>query len=129
MRSKIEMEFKERLKELRKRRGLSQVVLAERLGLSKSTIGAYETGDITPSLDALNLLADFFNVDINYLLGKEDGSTYYLDPEAAEIANEIYNRKDLRMLFDTTRKISKEDLQFIVRMVEGLKKDANDDGA
>jgi len=123
------MEFKERLKELRKRRGLSQVVLAERLGLSKSTIGAYETGDITPSLDALNLLADFFNVDINYLLGKEDGSTYYLDPEAAEIANEIYNRKDLRMLFDTTRKISKEDLQFIVRMVEGLKKDANDDGA
>ncbi len=129
MRSKIEMEFKERLKELRKRRGLSQVVLAERLGLSKSTIGAYETGDITPSLDALNLLADFFNVDINYLLGKEDGSTYYLDPEAAEIANEIYNRKDLRMLFDTTRKISKEDLQFIVRMVEGLKKDADDDGA
>lgn len=129
MRSKIEMEFKERLKELRKRRGLSQVVLAERLGLSKSTIGAYETGDITPSLDALNLLADFFNVDINYLLGKEDGSTYYLDPEAAEIANEIYNRKDLRMLFDTTRKISEEDLQFIVRMVEGLKKDADDDGA
>lgn len=122
------MEFKERLKELRKRRGLSQVVLAERLGLSKSTIGAYETGDITPSLDALNLLADFFNVDINYLLGKEDGSTYYLDPEAAEIANEIYNRKDLRMLFDTTRNISKEDLQFIVRMVEGLKKDASDDG-
>ena len=128
MRSKIEMEFKERLKELRKRRGLSQVVLAERLGLSKSTIGAYETGDITPSLDALNLLADFFNVDINYLLGKEDGSTYYLDPEAAEIANEIYNRKDLRMLFDTTRKISKEDLQFIVRMVEGLQK-KDDDGA
>lgn len=128
MRSKIEMEFKERLKELRKRRGLSQVVLAERLGLSKSTIGAYETGDITPSLDALNLLADFFNVDINYLLGKEDGSVYYLDPEAAEIANEIYNRKDLRMLFDTTRNISKEDLQFIVRMVEGLQK-KDDDGA
>lgn len=128
MRSKIEMEFKERLKELRKRRGLSQVVLAERLGLSKSTIGAYETGDITPSLDALNLLADFFNVDINYLLGKEDGSTYYLDPEAAEIANEIYNREDLRMLFDTTRNISKEDLQFIVRMVEGLQK-KDDDGA
>ena len=127
MGSKITMEFKDRLKELRKRRGLSQVVLADRLGLSKSTIGAYETGDITPSLDALNALADFFNVDINYLLGKEDGSTYYLDPEAAELANEIYNREDLRILFDATRKISKEDLQFIVRMVEGLKKD--DDGA
>ena len=63
------MDFKERLKELRQQRGVSQAVLAERLGMSKSTIGAYETGDITPSLEALNALADFFNVDINYLHG------------------------------------------------------------
>lgn len=41
------MDFKERLKELRKRKGLSQVALSERLGLSKSTIGAY---DIYPHL-------------------------------------------------------------------------------
>ena len=75
------MDFKERLKDLRKRRGLSQVALAERLGLSKSTIGAYETGDITPSLEALNLIADFFNVDIDYLLGKEEVSTYIITPE------------------------------------------------
>ena len=116
------MEFKDRLKELRKRRGLSQVTLAEKLGLSKSTIGAYETGDISPSLEALNLIADFFNVDINYLLGKEDGSTYYLDPEAAELANEIANRSELKVLFDATRDISKEDIEVVIRMLEGLKK-------
>lgn len=116
------MDFKERLKDLRKRKGLSQVALAERLGLSKSTIGAYETGDIQPSLEAANAIADFFNVDLNYLMGAESGSTYYLDPEAAELATEIYNRDDLRILFDATRKISKEDLQFVIRMVEGLKK-------
>lgn len=120
------MEFKERLRELRKSRGLSQVALAEKLGMAKSTIGAYETGDITPSLPALNAIADYFNVDLNYLTGEADGSTYYLDPEAAEIANEIYNNKELRILFDTTRNVSKEDLQFIVRMVEGLKKDEGD---
>lgn len=116
------MEFKDRLKELRKRKGLSQVTLAEKLGLSKSTIGAYETGDISPSLEALNLIADFFNVDINYLLGKEDGSTYYLDPEAAELANEIANRSELKVLFDATRDISKEDIEVVIRMLEGLKK-------
>lgn len=115
------MEFKERLRELRKRRGLSQVVLAERLGLSKSTIGAYETGDISPSLEALNAIADFFNVDIDYLLGKEEGSTYYLDPEAAELAKEIANREELRVLFDATRDISKEDIDVVIRMLEGLK--------
>lgn len=116
------MEFKDRLKELRKRKGLSQVALANKLGLSKSTIGAYETGDITPSVEALNSIADFFNVDLNYLSGKEDGSTYYLDPEAAELAREIANRSDLRILFDATRDISKEDIEFIIRMIEGLKK-------
>ena len=122
MGSIIIMEFKDRLKELRKRKGLSQVTLAEKLGLSKSTIGAYETGDISPSLEALNLIADFFNVDINYLLGKEDGSTYYLDPEAAELANEIANRSELKVLFDATRDISREDIEVVIRMLEGLKK-------
>jgi len=116
------MEFKDRLKELRKKKGLSQVALADRLGLSKSTIGAYETGDIKPSIEALNLIADYFNVDLNYLMGNEDGSTYYLDPEAAEIAKEIANRSDLRILFDATRDISKEDMDVVIRMVEGLKK-------
>lgn len=116
------MELKERLKELRKSKGLSQVALAEKVGMSKSTIGAYETGDITPSLQALNTLADFYNVDLNYLTGEADGSTYYLNPEAAEIAKEIYNNSDLRILFDATRDVSAEDLQVVIRMVEGLKK-------
>lgn len=86
------MDFKDRLKELRKRKGLSQVALSERLGLSKSTIGAYETGDITPSLEALNTIADFFNVGIDYLLGEDNGSMYYLEPEVAEMAKAMFVR-------------------------------------
>lgn len=93
------MDFKERLKDLRKRRGLSQVALAERLGLSKSTIGAYETGDITPSLEALNLIADFFNVDIDYLLGKEEVSTYIITPEQKEVVDAVCEDEDLLDLF------------------------------
>jgi transcriptional regulator with XRE-family HTH domain len=116
------MEFKERLKELRKRKGLSQVALSERLGLSKSTIGAYETGDISPSLEALNLIADFFNVDIDYLLGKDDGSMYYLDPEAAELAKEVFEREELKVLFDAAKDVSKEDIEVVIRIIEGLKK-------
>lgn len=83
------MDFKDRLKDLRKAKGISQVTLAERLGLSKSTIGAYETGDITPSLDALNLIADYFNVDMDYLLGKEDQSRFFMDYDVYNIANEL----------------------------------------
>lgn len=116
------MDFKERLKELRKKKGLSQVALSERLGLSKSTIGAYETGDITPSLEALNSIADFFNVGLDYLLGEDDGSMYYLTPEAAELAKEVAERDELKVLFDAVRDVPKEDIAVVIRMIEGLKK-------
>lgn len=75
------MEFKDRLKELRIARGYSQISLADALGVSKSTIGAYETGDRKPSYEGQEQIADFFNVSIDYLRGKEDGSMYYLSPE------------------------------------------------
>ena len=116
------MDFKERLKELRQQRGVSQAVLADRLGMSKSTIGAYETGDITPSLEALNALADFFNVDINYLLGKEDISMYYLDPEVAQLAQALYDRPEMRVLFDASRNASKEDIEQVAAILERLSK-------
>jgi len=114
------MDFRERLKELRRQRGVSQAVLAERLGMSKSTIGAYETGDITPSLEALNALADYFNVDINYLLGKEDISMYYLDPEVAQMAQELYARPEMKVLFDASRKATKEDIEAVASILNKL---------
>lgn len=116
------MDFAERLKELRVSRGYSQQELARKVGLSKSSVSMYEVGAREPSLEVLEMFGDFFNVTTDYLLGKEDGSVYYLDPEAAALAQEIYQRKELRVLFDATRNISKEDLQFVIDMIERLKK-------
>lgn len=114
------MGFRERLKELRKARGISQAALAERLGMSKSTIGMYETGDISPSLEALNALADYFNVDIDYLLGKEIGSTYYLDPEVAQMAQELFARPELRVLFDASKNATKEDIEAVASILDKM---------
>lgn len=54
---------------LRKREGLSQQELADRLEISRSTIGMYETGKREPDLETLEALADFYNVDMNTLTG------------------------------------------------------------
>ena len=62
--------FGERLKELRSSKGLSQKALSECLGVSKSSINMYEHNEREPSFDMLEAIADFFNCDINYLLGK-----------------------------------------------------------
>lgn len=65
--------FSERLKLLRGERGLSQQELSKLLGvLSKSSINMYERGEREPSIETLELIADFFNVDMDYLLGKSD---------------------------------------------------------
>lgn len=112
------MEFKDVFKKLRKSRGYSQSAIADKLHLSKSLIGAYETGDRKPSFETLEIIADFFNVDINYLMGRENKSTYYLDPEAAELAQEMLDRPELKTLFKASRKVSADDLRMIQAMIE-----------
>lgn len=56
---------------LRKRKGLSQQELAKNLKISRSSIGMYETGKREPDLETLELFADFYNVDMNTLTGKQ----------------------------------------------------------
>ena len=122
------MEFKDRLKELRTSKGLSQVALADKLGVSKSTIGAYETGDRKPSYEAQEELADFFNVSIDYLRGIEDRSMYYLDPDVAVKAQEIYEDPNTRILLDAKRDLKPEDLDYVIKTISLLKsKEHGDD--
>lgn len=59
--------FNEALSYLRKRDGLSQVELAQKLGLCRSAISMYEKGNRTPDLDLLKKIAEFFNVDMNFI--------------------------------------------------------------
>ena len=74
--------IKERLKELRKERGLNQRELALYLKLSPSTIAMYETGQRIPDADTLEKLADYFNVSVDFILGRTD--TPRPEPAAAK---------------------------------------------
>ena len=59
-----------RLKELRKSKGISQLRLATDLNTSQNTISRYETGEREPGIAELIKLADYFNVSVDYLLGR-----------------------------------------------------------
>ena len=69
-------EFKDMLKYFRERAGLSQSELAAKLGLSASTISMYEVGKRQPDFEKEELIADFFNVDLNTLRGKDIENLY-----------------------------------------------------
>lgn len=64
--------FSNNLKKLRKERGLTQKELADALGIAKSTISMYENNNREPDFETEELIADFFNVDINTLRGKKN---------------------------------------------------------
>ena len=64
--------FSERLKELRKAKGLSQKSLGEAVGLSKRGIQNYELEANKPTSDIITKLADYFDVSTDYLLGCSD---------------------------------------------------------
>lgn len=62
--------FGERLKELRKESELTQKELADKLSISSSAVAMYERGNREPSFEIMEEIADLFNVDMNFLLGK-----------------------------------------------------------
>ena len=64
--------LKERLKELREEKGLTQTQLAKETNISQAGIAKWETGDRTPSMDQLIILANFFDCSIDYLVGRID---------------------------------------------------------
>lgn len=61
-----------RLRELRKGRGMTQQKLASELSMTQKRISHYEIGDHEPNFVALILFADYFDVSVDYLLGRTD---------------------------------------------------------
>lgn len=64
--------FSERLRLLRNESGLSQFDFAKQIGVSKSSVNMYERGEREPGLETLEAIADYFNIDMDYLLGKSE---------------------------------------------------------
>ena len=77
--------FKNRIKELRIERDLSQQDLANRLDVNKQTISQYERGVREPNFEKLLLLCDIFNVSSDYLLGKDSRTSRLVDTKERQL--------------------------------------------
>ncbi len=63
------MEFKERLKELRKEKNVTQTDISKILNVSKMAVSHWEKGNSEPSIEQLKILAKYFDVSVDYLVG------------------------------------------------------------
>ena len=64
--------FRLRLQQLREKKRISRIVLSELCGLSSDAVRRYERGEAEPTLHSLVALADFFDVSVDYLVGRDD---------------------------------------------------------
>ena len=111
---------------LRKRAEMSQEQLADNLGYkSFTTIQKWESGASEPPIGIAQKIALLFQVDMDDLL-KVDLETrpegYYINPETAEIAQKIYEGKELRALFDAAVDADPEDLKTAYNVLLAMKR-------
>jgi len=132
------MELSKILRDYRQEHGLTLQVFADRAGLTKQYISMLENNKnskngkpIIPSLETLRKLASAMYMNIDTLVATLDGEQdvslqtkdagYYTDPEVAEYAEELRTNPKYRLLFDASKDLSKEDIDFVVDMIERLK--------
>lgn len=97
-----------RLKELRLSRGLLQSDIAKVINKSERTVGFYETGERDMGTETLGVLADFFGVSVDYILGRDTIT------EPIEIAASMKDKADLSQMSD-------KDKEYILDLIERLK--------
>ena len=105
--------------------GVTPYKVSKETGISQSTLSDWKKGKITPKSDTMKKIADYFDVSVDYLMTGEEkkvGEKYYLNEETAQVAQEIFENKELRALFDVQRDMEPEDLKALHNMALALKR-------
>jgi transcriptional regulator with XRE-family HTH domain len=108
-----------------KEKGVTAYRVCKETGLTTATISNWKAGRYTPKQEKMQKIADYFGVSVDYLMTgkeKEGGEKYYLNNETAEIAQHLFENKDLRVLFDAAKDATPEDLKTTYDMLMALKK-------
>lgn len=112
----------ERIESLRKSSGISQGKLEKELGFSNGSVSKWKNS--MPKLERLQKVAEYFGVSIEYIMNgqEDDKNEYYYNKETATMAQQIFENKNLKVLFDAAKDASPEDLKTTHDMLMALKK-------
>ena len=110
----------QRLVELRKSVNLSQLKMAEALGITQSSLNRYEHDQSVISDKVLMLYADYFDVSLDYICGRTDNSEGKLFSARPNISGENEEmRQFIEMCFDPKSKMSVKLKDTLYRMMAG----------
>lgn len=109
------MDFAERLKQLRHESGRSQSEMAKIFGITKSSLSMYELGLRRPPQEVIETIADYFNIDLDYLMGRTDvrnrapiGMDDLINPSDRAAIDDVMQDPKLLRLLDELSDLSDE---------------------
>lgn len=114
-----------RIRELRKKRNISQDQLAEMSSLNRVTIAKYESGKIEPGAQALSRIADALEVSADDILGRGEPLPAETD-EFWDLREQLRRDPNVRLLFGAARKASPEHIRAAAAMLRALEPKEDD---
>lgn len=118
----------EKMQEIRKTCGFTYKKISELSGISESTVTKIFGGfSANPTLSHLKKIAEVLNCGLDdfYEWEVEPTSPYYLDRKTAEIAQEIHDNPEFKLLMDATRDLNPEDLKAVIDIANRIKGNYN----
>ena len=106
-------------------KGLKAADVSRATGIKSPVFSEWKKGKSKPNTEKMIKIANFLGVSVEYLTTgeeKEGEKKYYLNEETAKAAQEIFENKELRMLFDAARDADPEDLRALHNMALALKR-------
>lgn len=115
--------YYENFERLCKERNVTPSQVSRSTGIATSTLTNWKKGNYTPKMEKLQKIADYFSVPVDFLTGRnfDQQKEYYVDEEAARIAQRIFETKGLRTLFDAAEDASPKDLELAAQLLKRLK--------
>lgn len=117
----------DKITELKKQKGLTNAKLAELSGVPLGTVSKIVSGQTKdPQIGALVAIANALDCSIEDFVDEtpaenKETNNYYVSDEVSKMAQEIYDNPELRILFDASKKLEKEDILTVVSLVKRMK--------
>lgn len=115
--------FSKRLRFYLDKYEMTQNDLAKRLGVGTTSVYNWCNGIKSPRMDKVDAMCEIFSCRRSDLMEEDDDRkqiTYYLDDDTADAAQFLFNNPEYKVLFDASRKVKPEDINFVAEMIKRM---------
>lgn len=138
----LRRQFSRRLTYYLSLNGYNQADMARRMGVSTATAAKWCTGQSIPRIDKIQSLCNWLGIEKSQLLdapvsmnstisnlpSMANKENYYINREARELAEFLHKNPEYKVLFDASRKVKKEDIEFVKQLIDRMSsKDGEND--